>query len=402
MSELPKNFCYAPFVHMYVHSNEGEKVCCKSTDFTRLSDDTELSLEKRWHSNYIKDLRKKFLNNEQPDICKTCFDTEKNGGASDRTHYTKKYKNQGIKIDIEDGNQYGSPIDLDIRPGNLCNLACRMCHAGASSQIEKENRSNPAVAEFMGGYDIKSSDVLMNNNNIEFLLRDTEHKNNRIKFLGGEPTIMPEVDKFLDILIEKKAFDTPIHFTTNCTNNNKKFLDKISQFNQVTFNFSVDGTEKVVEYIRHPVKFKTINNVITEYKKFASFCQIRFALQAYNVYNVIDAVRWANSHGLYLNVDLVNDPKVLSCYALPIPIRRKLVREITSTLETMVYPDNINKDKQLSLIIPTLERIQTNNTIVSTASFAKRTKILDLSRKQHIKDYIPEIWDIIKEDYDAL
>ena len=27
---------------------------------------------------------------------------------------------------VETGNQFDAPLDLDIRPGNLCNLKCRM------------------------------------------------------------------------------------------------------------------------------------------------------------------------------------------------------------------------------------------------------------------------------------
>ena len=38
---------------------------------------------------------------------------------------------------------------------------------------------------------------------------------------------MPEVDRMLDILIEKNLTHVPLHFTTNCTNNNKRFIDKI-------------------------------------------------------------------------------------------------------------------------------------------------------------------------------
>ena len=53
------NFCAAPFVHMYVHSNEGQRVCCMSTEQSLVTDDTELDLKKRWSNDYYKNIRKK-------------------------------------------------------------------------------------------------------------------------------------------------------------------------------------------------------------------------------------------------------------------------------------------------------------------------------------------------------
>jgi hypothetical protein len=50
-------------------------------------------------------------------------------------------------------------------------------------------------------------------------------------------------------------------------------------------------------------------------------------------------------------------------------------------------------------IIPAIDRILTDDREFGLAHLARNTKILDNVRKQHIKDYIPEIWEIIKEEY---
>ena len=49
------------------------------------------------------------------------------------------------------------------------------------------------------------------------------------------------------------------------------FTDKLSKFNSIAFNYSIDGTDKVVEYIRTPVKFATINTTVPIYNKIARF-----------------------------------------------------------------------------------------------------------------------------------
>ena len=389
----------APFVHMYVHSNESSRVCCMTTEEGEAGPNTELDLKKRWNGEHLKNIRRKFLTNKEPDICIKCFANERAGGISDRMRFNDMYVGK-INPDVETGNQYGSPIDLDIRPGNLCNLGCRMCGPISSTTIQKETQKNPLMQRVMGEGNIVTTDVLKNAENLEFLLRNAD-KGYRIKFLGGEPTIMPEVDKFLDILLERNMLNVPIHFTTNCTNGNKRFIDKISKFNQLSFNYSVDGTGKIVEYIRHPVKFNSINKNIRTYHSLASYGEISYTLQAYNLFNLHDMMMWCSEIGVHVRPELLITPDILSCLSIPKKIRDKRIRVLIKLLDTM-DTGSLNRTHMKKKIIPVLENLYHDDREFNIRAFSKRTKIIDNSRKQHIKDYIPEVWDFIKEEYDAI
>lgn len=396
------NFCVAPFVHMYVHGNEGPRVCCMSTEQTLVTDNTELDLEKRWSDSYYQDFRKKFLRNEKPDACVKCYELEEAGGKSDRMNFNDTYL-KFIEPDVETGNQYNAPIDLDVRPGNLCNLKCRMCGPVSSSQLEKEIKENEGLlGPFLGKSGIRKSDVLANEHNIEFLLQAVD-KGDRIKFLGGEPTIMPEVDKFLDILIEREYFDVPLHFTTNCTNNNKRFTDKLSKFNSIAFNYSIDGTDKVVEYIRTPVKFSTINTTVPIYNKIARFnkydseadVEISFTWQAYNFFNLYDTVVWAKGHGVPARPEVLRMPEWASIRSIPFKIRKPYLEYLITTFETW-------NDRYSKRVLPALRHALSDETEYHPKHLARATKRFDLARNQHIKDYVPQIWDIIQKDYNDL
>jgi len=388
-----KNFCSAPFVHMYVHSNEGHRVCCMSTESTLIDNTVEPDLKKRWSSKYYKNLRKQMLSDERPEICNKCYSIEDVGGISDRMRFNDLYFNN-LKPDIVHGNQHKSPIDLDIRPGNLCNLRCRMCGPVSSSQMVKEIKENKFLTKILGKGDITSSDTLTITENIKFLLSNAD-KSKRIKFLGGEPTIMPEVDEFLDILIERELFSTPLHITTNCTNGNKRFMDKLSKFKAVSFNYSVDGTGKVVEYIRDPVKFKTINTVIKKYHDIAHSGEISFTLQAYNFFNLPESIEWANSIGIILRPEILRYPFFLSYKTIPLVIRQKRIEMMMKYIKRL-------SDEQQKRVEPCLHLMYNDTEEYDTKELANATKMFDKSRGQHIKDYIPEIWNIIKEDYDAI
>ncbi len=389
------NFCAAPFVHMYVHSNEGQRVCCMSTEQTLVTDDLDLDLKKRWSNNYYKEFRKKFLRNEQPEVCVKCYDLEKSGGRSDRMNFNDMYST--FEFNVETGNQYNTPLDLDIRPGNLCNLKCRMCGPVSSSQFEKELSENQEILRpILGKGTIRKSDVLAHEYNIEFLL-ESANKGERIKFLGGEPTIMPEVDKFLDILIEKKYFHVPLHFTTNCTNNNKRFIDKLSKFTRVSFNYSIDGTGKTVEYIRTPVKFQTINTTVPIYNKLSQRerSEISFTYQAYNFFNLYDTVMWAKGLGITVRPEILRAPEWSSIRSLPLSIRKPYLEKLVSIFETW-------NDRYSERVLPALRNILSDKIEYHPKHLARATKRFDIVRNQHIRDYIPEIWDIIQKDYDDL
>ena len=395
--KLSKTFCAAPFAHMYVHKNEDIKMCCVTTENEMASPSTEIDLEKRWKSDYYKKIRQQFLDGEEPDFCSKCFAIEKHNGRSDRMNFNDRYP--FLKPNVETGNQYGSPIDLDIRPGNLCNLKCRMCGPESSSQIEKEALQHPDLSRWYSDK-IYNTEGVFSEKNLNFLLKNVDKGSRQIKFLGGEPTIMPEVSDILDKLIATDNTNVRIHITTNCTNTTEQFMNKLKQFRHLSFNYSVDGTNKVVEYIRHPVKFDIIEKNIRLYKNIAEDDNISFVFQAYNLFNLYDTIKWAADIGIRVRTELLESPDWCSILHIPKEIRDK---ELYKTKELMLneeYSEWITDPN--NIILPTIDRILVDDRELDTWEFAKVTKMFDKIRKQHIKDYIPEIWEIIKEEYESI
>ena len=400
------NFCVAPFLHMYVHKNEGPRVCCMSTETAfqnmKLFKELGSDLKKLWSSDYYKDLRRSFLKNERLDICDKCWQIEDSGGKSDRQRFNETYRDV-IVPNVATGNQYDAPLDLDIRPGNLCNLACRMCGPVSSSQIEKE-RNNKKILNPVWGYgSIPKTEVYDKEYNIDFLLSQAD-KGDRIKFLGGEPTIMPEVDKFLDTLIEREWFHVPLHFTTNCTNNTKRFIDKITRFTSLSFNYSVDGIGPVLEYIRHPVKSEAINKNVPLYDNLPGnrYSEISFTYQAYNFFHLIDFINWSNSIGVYTRPEILRWPESLSYKSIPLQIREKRLPLYMKMLENMEVKEPLTKKEVLEKAMPVLVGMHDDKEEYPLIELARRTKLLDIARNQHIKDYIPELWELIEKDYNDI
>jgi hypothetical protein len=341
------NFCAAPFVHMYVHSNEGERVCCMSTEKGLVTKDTELDLKKRWTSDYYKNIRKAFLRNERLDICVKCYELEEHGGKSDRHNFNNMYLQEGRRREgklvelipnVETGNQFDAPWDLDIRPGNLCNLKCRMCGPVSSSQFQQEVQKHKFMEPLFGKGEFQTSDCLSGEENIQFLLQACEN-GDRVKFLGGEPTIMPEVDRML--------------------------------------------------------VYETVNTTLPIYHNLAmrDYSEISYTLQAYNVFNLGDTIKWASGHGVMLRPEILRWPEWASLRSIPYEIRYKEFKRVLDELSNSRYKRHLKK------IIPAIEQAMADKKEYDPKHLARATKMFDKARNQHCKDYLPEVWDIIKEEY---
>ena len=416
-------FCAAPFFHMYIHSAELPKACCvyRSKDYYTWEDEKhyirsgDRNLELEWNNLYYRTVRKELLQGKKHKGCETCWKTESRNGVSDRfvhnkrlSKYLKENPDVEISLDIKNGSSLKGPMNLDLRAGNLCNLQCRMCGPGSSSQINKEWSKFPKDWGFPR-FDSRQLKTWDSEENLNFILRELpRNKLGSIKFLGGEPTIMPEVHKIMDILIENSMEDVELFFTSNMTNNNKKFLEQMSKFNNVKIAISADGTGKVLEYIRHPINWNSFTENVSRYAEISGIqgdLDIQYTLQAYNIHNILPTLLWIdnfnetvgkkNSKTIVYSPEILNQPPELSYRVLPKVYRdhhigKCLTHPIMKKDFVIKYGKTVEK-----LEIMLNDKIEDDPT-----RFINHTVMLDISRNQHLKDYIPEIYNLYSDLYD--
>lgn len=404
-----KVFCPAPFVHFFVHNSDVPKPCCAAEIYdTWKTPRVVRGLRDEWESYHYTELRQKMIDGVQSDICKRCYAGEETGGISDRVNILDQYMKVApdLEINVETGNEYGGPLDLDLRPGNLCNLQCRMCGPASSSQYNKEIKKNTKLINFIDPFDEEYESVWASDRNLKFLLENIEKGIKRIKFLGGEPTIMPEVDRIMDYLIENEKTNIQLFFTSNMTNSNKKFLDKISKFESVMFNLSMDGIDKTLEYIRHPIDWYTLQKNIAKISQLPNVEQridMSFTLQAYNLCNLKETLRWTIEHNerqsdckIYVSPENLTHPPRFSYRSLPKNFRDNIVKDIINSDEYAHSDSHVTKK-----VKSRLEFILNDDEEYDIMDFAEATFRLDWSRQQHIKDYIPELWELLEPYYNV-
>lgn len=380
-----KTFCPAPFVHFYHKGSNLGKICCMARSKLHHKDKASST----WTQDTYQNIRKNMREGKSLPECVACYKTEAQGGSSDRHYYLNKYKHLNITYDDIVGNtEYKKPVDLDLRLSNLCNLGCRMCGPHYSSMLEK---ASTELKDIDGFDNPQASNAMLTDEDINWLVRDNPDLR-RVKFLGGEPTLMNEVYKILDILVEEQR-QPQVGITTNCTNVNKRFIDYLKYFKHLTINMSIDGTGNTLEYIRYPVKYETVKkNIITLSKLDITDLNVNYCIQALNINNLKSSIDFfANLEKLDdVNSVIVDYPIGTHVYHLPIKFRKPFIEEALDS-------EHINHPAFKKVFKAQLETIYKSETEYEMQKFLHRNMRFDNLRNQHLYNILPGLRPFAEE-----
>ena len=251
MNEKDKFFCIAPWVHTHVLANGGRKVCCFSSD---LGEDF-VPFEEFWNGDYLKSIRKDFLEDRIPKGCEGCqFNVEFNEQFSD-------FVSNDLKTD-----QNHPPVSLDYRFGNLCNFSCRMCNSDFSSVIEGMEKK--------AGLNLRKSIDPKIVTEAKKELKDflDSKKIQSLYFADGEPLISSAFNEALDkLILNDEAKNVFLTFNTNLSLINDESIEKLKKFKRVTINLSLDGVGETGEFIRTGLNFEHFKKNLKKLKQVNHF-----------------------------------------------------------------------------------------------------------------------------------
>jgi len=340
-----KNFCYIPFRELYIDHNSGDttpgyKSCCIQTDSYK---GTPLSGSNNWfHTDEgLNNIRHEFLTDTRPSSCVSCWKLEDSGSISKRQESNKLYKERRI-------DPFDTPVleIIDVRLSNKCNLQCKMCYSGNSDQIAK----NIVSATEAGVLDIqfaKDENAVYYSSVgyidpvkglYEFILNNENIK--EIKFAGGEPFVMPEVEELLIKLIKAGRTDLHTFFLTNCTTVKTYVLDILKQFDSASIGCSIDGVDKWIEYQRYPVRWKSVKrnyNILLEHGITTSITPCWSHL---NLFGIVEFFNWIKEDNITCKIEWndIDYPTCLNWELIPMKYRTNLIEQ----LDNFAFPTNVS------------------------------------------------------------
>jgi len=459
-----KNFCILPFIHVATTTEGNVRLCCKvNRKKVAVKDNNEKfniasdSISDIWHSNYFKEIREKILQDERLPECAICWAEEENFDkewteVGPKQFLPSKRMKENVKWKEELNTSFDEIVQdpkiayFDIRLNNLCNLKCRMCWPQFSSQIVKEQKHFQDNDQDTWYNDLnfnKIEDISLFWKSLENHIFDV----NEITFVGGEPTLHDEMYDLLDTFVEKGySKNITLKMTTNLTNLQNRLLKVLPLFKKVIFNVSLDGTDKVNEYIRFPSDWKSImNNLdkLLEHDPEKVTINISYVVQIYNIFNVFDMAKWYIEqfrrnwrirYNFNLSFDFLYDPSRLSVKILNNQGKKawfgeyenwkqyygSLMDNINNEPEnvkvTWYKIDRINKDivkigRYTDILEPNIDKTEMvfkksvplaesehNAKAKTRLECEKYTEQLDLHRKQSVLDIFPKFYEYIFTD----
>jgi sulfatase maturation enzyme AslB (radical SAM superfamily) len=296
---IPDNasFCAYPWFHQNIDSRGEVTLCCRSKTVLGEAKD----LDTLWNGDEMRDIRQKMLDGVRIPHCSTCYHHERIGKVSNRQLVNTEWYPKDMWVpNLEDSLNNGlvvtkTPSRIDLKFGNLCNLACRMCSGKYSTQINKDvtalQKLDPATANEFGLVPV-GGDFNWYEEPLfwEIVDRYIPHLL-QLDITGGEPTLVEQNMVILNRCIELGYADRiKVSLNTNLTNLKPDFLAAITQFKMVTINASIDGMGLVQEYIRYPSKWSVIErNLITLFRMTKTHrmkINVSTVLQVYNVFQM--------------------------------------------------------------------------------------------------------------------
>ena len=330
-----KSFCALPFTEI-ANSAQGHSMLCCYSETVEANLYKEEFINNWESSNVLNDIRQKMLDNKPIKSCTRCYQYEESGAYNMSKRYTITRQLEKENPDLLNKIKQDSHLELrtiDIKFGNKCNLACVMCDGHSSSLHVKEKRQHKVPVHLKKHIPDDAVDNGFHKKQLDELI-STAHTLQKVKFTGGEPTLLEGFREFIDMLSKTPyAKNISVMMVTNGTTNITKMIDTMSKFKNYEVHWSTDGLGSTFEYIRWPAKWDKVssnqskfNTAIKEHKNINSI--LTSAIQLLNFNQLPDLVRYTeqNNFNEFIPV-LVMWPKPLDLAIIPNNIKEQVVNE---------------------------------------------------------------------------
>jgi radical SAM protein with 4Fe4S-binding SPASM domain len=304
--------CVLPWIHLYINPQGTVGTCCEFNEHYPLGFIKNNPLQEIANSDAMKTVRRQMLSGQRPISCSSCWTKEDAGLPSNRQLANQQFS-QHLSLSEqthEDGHVKDFKLRyLDFRASNVCNLKCRMCGGKFSSRIAKEENDLYNTSTYI---DLKltSAEIYSTLNYIEENIDYLES----VYFAGGEPLIMEEHYKILDLLLKHNKSDIKINYNTNLTQlSYKKYniVDYWEKFSNIIVGASIDLIGPQAGYVRSGTDYDELEENYESIKDHVGF-NITSIVHLCNIFNLPKLQRhWITNKKL--------NPKNLSFRALIYP-----------------------------------------------------------------------------------
>ena len=420
-NDKDNGFCILPFVQYSTYNGGRYRLCCMAREPQDVGlesvNQEELGIEGTWNHDYIKSVRKDMINNpkEWRPECSECEHLERNNIMSSRQweNYVWREQRDTVVAEAKENDGYvDSPLQFDFRLGNMCNLKCQMCNKEASHLVSVERGEMISMGLGLNHNDWREDNIA--DKKLALLQPGIEWDSfekmlphaKKIKMIGGEPTVSPDMFKLLDIATERGyAKDIELSFYTNMTNMQDRWLKQLGEFRFVVVNCSLEGYGVMNDYLRPPSKWDSVWRNFDKLHQFTKTpegkrikVRITTVNQVTNALHLVKFWRWLHEYqlanperGIGMSTNQLIEPHYYSMSNSPIWLREEQKRQVLEFLEEIKDSPFYNDyEEPLMEVVHFGEDPAHQYSPERMREYVRVTQNYDAYRKHNILDVSPE------------
>ena len=435
---MSKTFCPIPWIFQAVRNNGDIRVCCQANvtpnqGVVRHPDGTSFNagrdqFDEAKNAELMKSIRKNMLDGVWSEECGRCQQEEQAGLESRRMYELRAwdYSLADAQKDTQpDGTITVRSSYYDLRFGNLCNLACRMCgptdshtwyeqwaeyHGSNRYQDthgEVELKRNEKGRLYTTDYDWHNSESFWEQ--IEMNIPYIQH----VYMAGGEPMMIERHYEFLKKCIGSgHAKNITIEYNTNMTSLPPRVLEMWKEFKQIRLGCSIDGMGEVLEYQRWPVKWKQAISNLNKVDNLPNnvVAWVAYTVTAYNIFHLPEFMLWKLKESGWKKINSSPQKPIITHHVAHGP-KRANIRLLPSELKLKVHnhydyykfkvaQDDTIDDKiknKFNKILDSVEKyMMAEDYSDKLDEFIRFTTYLDKARKQNIVEVVPQYEELFR------
>mgnify|MGYP001592898619 CR=1 FL=1 len=388
-------FCILPWTHLNVAPSGNVFPCCVFDSARPIGSVRDSTLDELWNAPGLRRLRLDILAGRESPGCRLCYELERSGFPSMRRKTGKRFGRHLTRATKtrDDGSLPTLHMPyMDIRFSNSCNFRCRTCGPWASDLWQKDWKAlNWWGFLSAGKRSLGRAERLWRR--IEELAPNLEE----VFFAGGEPLLMEEHFRLLDLLSRKKLFHIRLSYNTNFSVLRRDVMELWDRFENVIIGASLDASGSRGEYLR---KGQDWGLVLRNRQLLAQTCpRARFRLCA--TLSVMNSLHLPDFQKEWLekgwvapeNVtfSLLINPEVFRLQILPPSLKQAVLEKYRRHIDEVLRPLGEKGANAVALFEAAMRFLADRDLSAQLPRFRRLTRRLDRLRGEDFAAAFPEL-----------
>lgn len=277
--------CAAPWRGLHINFRGDVKTCCAGNP-NMLDNLHNSTIQEILNSDRMREIKASIRSGQlHPEYCDNCIKAEQYGRSERHWHNDV---NQDFDIATAPLD-YFDPTIVDIRWNTTCNLSCNYCGEYCSSKwlsikkgIPIKNGARPYYQQVCDFLEAHATDI------------------REVAMVGGEPLLLPENERLLDVIPE----DCIVTLITNTTVDldNNKIFQRLKTRRKVGWSMSFDNIGERFAYVRHgsdwPTLTGNVSRIQTLMRENGHWGGVHAVYNIYNCTRLVEFREWIAQQGL--------------------------------------------------------------------------------------------------------